>query len=179
MSAWWNVVKWDNVSSPNNRFKQHDISWPVPDIGLCAFRYIKSKKKSEVVIFLPERYFLKHELENEDKIMEELAWQALTWFGKNAMKLKRRKARRHRIGFGLLDQYRPTHYAFQANTVQQNFIKKHGMLKTKTDDGEAWLDDSLKDVGEVEYTNCDEALISLDMPMMDGLIAQFLNALLL
>lgn len=167
-------VKWDNISSPNNRFTQHDIKWPVPNIGQTSFRWIKSKNKSDLVIFLPEQYSLPYEIKAENKIIEDKAWQAATWFSKNAHRLKKdEKAKRCRIGLGTLKPYRKTWYGFEATSKQKEYYYKHGPITIDTPTGgKASIDGSKKpDYIEQEYTEINEAKIIADDLSLPGHIA--------
>ena len=157
-------VKWDKVSSPNNRFKQYSLSWPVPNVGTCTFKWNKSKSKSNLIIFLPERYLLPYELEREDEIMKDYAWKVASWFSKNALAFKSKNQKKCGIGLGILREYPREQYATGASYIQKDYLKKHGMIKTDTAGGKAWLDDSKKDGGEVEFTDRDEILIYLNLP---------------
>ncbi len=154
-------VRWDNVSSPNHRFHQHDIKWPVPGVGSVSFRWIKSKNKNFIVIFLPEKYLLPYELEAEDKILKEMAGKAATWFSINAYKLKRnKKAKRNRIGIGPLSRYRATHYAYMTTPKQKKYFDKHGTVIVDTaSGGKAGIDSSKKPFVEQEYTNLEDAKV--------------------
>ena len=136
-------IKWDKTSSPNGRFTQRGRHDYVPGVGICHFSWIKSKTKSNLRIWLPEKYVLPHELKQD--ILDQVGWKVAKWFSK-----------KYKVGLGILELVTDD-YAFEATKEQTEFFNSHGVIRVDTVNGKAMIDNSKSPTVEQEYTSRVEA----------------------
>lgn len=136
-------IPWDQKSKPNKRFIQQGRHDYVPGIGHCYFGWNKSRNVSNLRIWLPEKYSLPHEL--EDEFIDQLGWKAARWFSK-----------KYHVGIGILELCSEG-YAFEAKKDQKEFLREHGTISVKTVYGQASLDQSKKPWEEQEWSSRSEA----------------------
>jgi hypothetical protein len=136
-------IKWDKTSSPNGRFTQNGRHDYVPGVGMCYFCWIKSKTKNNLRIWLPEKYVLPHELEQD--VLDQVGWKVAKWFSK-----------KYKVGIGILELITDD-YAFEATKEQTEFFNNNGVIRVDTVNGKAMIDNSKKPRVEQEYTSRVEA----------------------
>ena len=154
-----NDIEWDQVKTPNNKFEQRTKRVNVPEVGRVTFMWNHSKQKDTLITYLPELFLFPHELENIDKVLDDYLWKALKFFTK-----------RYHVGVERLpEKIGKYHVAFPPKKDQTEFLQQHGTITVKTQNGEAYVDDSEKTgKGEVEFTDAGEAKTYAEL--QDGLL---------
>ncbi|GAI33743.1 unnamed protein product, partial [marine sediment metagenome] len=85
----------------------------------------KTKNYDELVIYLPEKYIFKFELEKTKKIMDEYVWKARKWF-----------QNKYKLWLGLALPYRNMEIAHEIfDPALKRWVQENGMAKIQTKRG--------------------------------------------
>jgi len=155
-------VPFKEVGSPNG-MKQYTLrhKFDFKRCGIQELREInvtflrqKTKNYDELIIYMPEKYLLEYELDVAKEIMENFVWKARKWF-QNQFKCY----------LGMPLQYRDFEVARELKDPKlKKIVAKHGMIKTKTKNGHAVMDQSKIGHPEREFTSIEEMKADLHTP---------------
>jgi DNA-binding transcriptional ArsR family regulator len=141
-------ITWQKVSKPRGRFEQYTKKEKVKGIGDVSYKWIHTKNKDTLIVYLPMMYLLPHEAkeENIDQILTDYGWQAFKHFIK-----------KYHVGVErLMEPVGKRHVAYPATEKQKQFIDKFGTIEVETPNGKMMIDDSMDDGGEVEADNIND-----------------------
>jgi hypothetical protein len=114
----------------------------------------KTANSDELIIYMPEKYFLEYELQQSTRILNTYVWKAWKWFQKT-----------FKFILSNPSPYRKTEYAREIfDPKLKKFVHEHGMVKVNTERGYAAVDESKKGFPEKEYTSIEEVEADLHMP---------------
>lgn len=140
-------INWDKVSNPNNRFYQYTKKVHIKEIGDVSYKWIRTKNKNTLTIYLPTLYVLPHELDHIEKVIDDYVWKAFRYFVKN-----------FHVGIDRIpEKVGKYHIAYPASEKQKKYIQEQGTLTIPTPHGKMMIDDSMNDGGEVETDNIRDA----------------------
>lgn len=141
-------VKWDKEwTFQNVRFFQLR---QIFDVGMVTIRLIKPRNKPcSVVIWMPERYLSKEQLDDHTRILESYCQKVANWFMKT-----------YHCQLGLPEVYNKMHFGFVEDPDFVHIAKKMNVSKGE----HMWVDDS-DDHSEWETDDIRLARIKIDLPM--------------
>ena len=114
----------------------------------------KTAGSDELIIYMPEKYFFKYELDQGEKILKEYVWKARKWF-QNEFK----------AWLSLTLPYRDMEIAREIfDPMLRKCVKENGMVKVKTKRGRGIVDESKKGFPEREYTSTEQVKADLEAP---------------
>lgn len=155
-------IPWEEVDGMKGmkqyvyRFKFKKSSSALFDLREIEVTYLRQKTADtdELIIYLPEKYFIEYELEQGEKILEEYAWKAWKWFQKMFC---------YHLSYPSL--FRQPSYAREIDDPKiKNAVEQHGLIKVKTDDGDAVADESKKGFYEQEFPTIEQVKEDLHKP---------------
>ena len=144
-------VPWKKVGGPNGmeqfvyRHKFSNKKSEIDELRELRVTFVRKKTKDydEVVIYMPEKYLLEHELDVAKVTMEQHVWIARKWFQKKFM-----------AHLAMPLQYRDMEVAREiVDPAMKEVVKSEGMVKVKTSYGHAVADESKTGFPEKEFTD--------------------------
>lgn len=132
---------------------KHPVLFNLKKIEVTFVRKV-TKNTDEIVIYMPEKYFLKYELDEAKKFLQEYVWTAWKWFQ------SRFKAH---LAFPI--KYREMEMAREIfDPALRRWVHENGMAKVKTKRGWGIVDESKKGFPEREFTTIEQVKADLESP---------------
>jgi len=147
-------VGWKEVGAPNGmkqwvmRHKFTNKKAVIPELRNIEVTFMRQETSgyNELIIYMPEKYVLEHELSNVEPTLKEWVWKARKWF-----------QNRYKAYLSLPVMYRAMEIAREIDEPSlKKYVQDNGMLKVKTKRGHAVIDDSKKGYPEREFTSVEE-----------------------
>lgn len=132
----------------------------VLDIGIVTFRRIKGTDSDLLVIWMPERWFSKEELQKYLPVLKGYAQKAANWFMK-----------RYACTLGLLELYQKPHFAFPEDP---DVVKLAGIGNFSV--GNVWVDES-EGSPEWETDDATLAIVKMELPQRTLALERRMNSL--
>jgi hypothetical protein len=152
-------VPWEKKKGPNgmDQWVLHH-KFPNNKTEIDALREVeitfvrqKTGTYDELVIYLPEKFLFEHELKAVEAMMEQYALTARKWF-----------QNKYKTWLGLPLMYRPMEIAREIfEPGLKRYVEENGMVKVKTPNGYAMVDESQKGFPEREFTSIEEVQADL------------------
>lgn len=161
------TIPWKKVGSPKGmdqyvyRHKFTNSKVEIDDLkDICVTFMRKSTKNTdEIIIYMPEKYLLEHELVAAKSILEQYVWDARKWF-----------QRKFQIHIGMPIMYRNMEIAREIDDPAiKNYVEEHGMMKVRTKHGYGVVDQSKKGFPEREFSSIE--LVEADLRMPDRVLS--------
>jgi len=155
-------VPWKKVGAPNGmeqfvyRHKFSNKKTEIDSLKSINVTFLRkvTKKSDDIVIYMPEKYLLEHELDIAQNVLEQYIWDARKWF-----------QRKFKAYLGMPIQYRDMEIAREiTDPGVKQVLKSEGMVKVDTATGHAVADESKKGYPEREFTTVEAVKADLHMP---------------
>jgi len=112
----------------------------------------KTKDTDELIICMPEKYFLEYELDQGEAILKEYVWKARKWF-----------QNKFKVWLGLALPYREMEIAREIfDPALRRWVQENGMAKIQTKRGRGIVDESKKGFPEREFTTIEQVQADLE-----------------
>jgi len=138
------------------KFKFKNRSSALFDLRQIEVTFLRQTTKSsdELIIYMPEKYFLEHELDQAEKILEEFSLKAWKWFSKTF---------RYLLSYPSV--FKTPSYGVEIDdAIMKNAVKKHRYVKSSTEDGNVEADESKVGHQEEEYPTLEQVKARLHGP---------------
>ena len=111
-----------------------------------------TKNSDELVIYMPEKYFFKYELDEAVPILTQYVWQAWKWFQSN-----------FKAHLAIPMEYREMEFAHEIfDPALRQWVQENGMAKVKTKRGYGIVDESKIGFPEKEFTTIEQVKADLE-----------------
>jgi len=146
-----NIIKQPENVPWDNEWKNNGTSYfqmkVVLDIGIVTFRRIKGKQSDQLVIWMPERWLSKEEMQKYLPVLKGYAQRAANWFMK-----------KYNCTLGLLELYQKPHFAFPEDPDIVHLAKTGNFSH-----GNIWVDES-EGSPEWETDDVELAIVKMELP---------------